>query len=232
MRPPRSRFLLGVFLALCLAVPSTAHAGAPAPLGGGSPLESSAPSRCTAGFAAVAGASGSLIATGACGKPGDTIRSGGRLVGVVSAAQFPPNGAIVIRVTNTTDWRLVGSIPPADSKVTITGSAEAPIGAPVCKYGVTTGWRCGVIQAKNQTINFPDGTMTGLTRTNVCAEPGDGGGPFVSGTQAQGVLIGGTGNCAGGGTSYFLPVNPVLSAYGLTILTGPRKDGPQPHQPQ
>ncbi|EME52237.1 S1 family peptidase [Amycolatopsis decaplanina] len=220
MRLPRSRFLPGLILVFCLVLPPAAQANAPAPLGGGSVLQSSAASRCTAGFAAVAGKIGYLIASSACGGPGDTVHSAGRVVGVVVAAQFPPNGAIVIRVTNTTDWRLVGSIPPTDSRVTITGSVEAPVGTSVCKHGATTGWRCGIIQAKNQTITFPEGTLTGLTRTSVCAEPGDNGGPFVSGTQAQGVLIGGSGNCSSGGSTYFLPVNRVLSAYGLTILTG------------
>ncbi|MFE6615557.1 S1 family peptidase [Amycolatopsis sp. NPDC057786] len=219
MRLPRS--LSCLVLALGLALPSTAQASAPAPLGGGSVLQSSAATRCTAGFAAVSGQNGYLIASSSCGKPGDTIRSAGRVVGVVVGAQVPPTGAIVIRVTNTTDWRLVGSIPPTDSRVTITGSVEAPVGSSVCRYGATTGWQCGIIQAKNQSITFPEGTLTGLTRTSVCAEPGDNGGPFVSGTQAQGVLVGGSGNCSSGGTTYFYPVNRVLSAYGLTILTGP-----------
>ncbi|MFK0251483.1 S1 family peptidase [Amycolatopsis azurea] len=220
MRLPRFRYVLGLVLALCLALPPTAQAHAPAPLGGGSVLQNSASSRCTAGFAAVSGNTGYLIASTACGQPGDTIRSAGRVVGVVVAAQVPPTGAIVIRVTNTTDWRLVASIPPTNSRVTITGAAEAAVGASVCKYGSTTGWRCGTIQGKNQTITFPWGTLTGLTRTSVCAEPGDNGGPFVSGTQAQGVLVGGSGNCSSGGTTYFVPVNRVLSAYGLSILAG------------
>ncbi|ANN17256.1 peptidase S1 [Amycolatopsis orientalis] len=216
----RFRCLLGLVLVLCLAMPPAAQADAPAPLGGGSVLQVGAASRCTAGFAAVAGNVGYLIASAACGRPGETVSSAGRVVGVVAAAQFPPSGAIVIRVTNTAEWRLVGSIPPVDSRVTITGATEAAVGASVCKYGLTSGWRCGVILAKNQTVTFPGGTLTGLTRTSVCAEPGDAGGPFVSGTQAQGVLVGGSGTCATGGTSYFLPVNRVLSAYRLSILTG------------
>ncbi|ONI83153.1 peptidase S1 [Actinosynnema sp. ALI-1.44] len=220
MTLPRFGALLGFLLIFSLAVPSAAQAAAPAPLGGGSVLQSGSVSRCTAGFAAVSGNVGYLIASSACGKQGDTIRSAGRVVGVVSSAPFPPTGAIVIRVTNTTDWRLVGSIPPGDNRVVVSGAVEAPVGASVCRYGATTGWRCGVIQGKNHTITFPEGTLRGLTRTNVCAEPGDIGGPFVSGTQAQGILVGGSGNCTSGGTSYFLPVNRVLSAYGLTILTG------------
>ncbi|ALG10601.1 S1 family peptidase [Kibdelosporangium phytohabitans] len=219
MTLPRFRCLLGFLLVFWLAAPP-AHAVAPAPLGGGSQLEVGGAYRCTAGFAATGGSTGYLIAGMACGRPGDTVRSAGRVVGVVSGAPSPPTGAIVIRVTNTTDWRLVGSIPPVNGRP-VTGSAEAPVGASVCKYGATSGWRCGVIQGKNQTITFPEGTLRGLTRTNVCVEPGDNGAPFVSGSQAQGVLVGGSGNCASGGTSYFLPVNRVLSVYGLTILTGP-----------
>lgn len=213
----RIRCLLGFFLLLSLVATPAAHAGAPAPLGGGSLLETST-SRCTAGFAATGGGTGYLIASGSCGKPGDAVRSAGRPVGVVSSAPYPPNGAIVIRVTNTTDWRLVGTIPPSGGTA-IAGSVEAPVGSSVCRYSALTGWRCGVIQAKNQTITYPEGTVTGLTRTSVCVERGDTGGPYVSGTQAQGVLVGGTGNCDTGGSSYFLPVNRVLSIYGLTLLT-------------
>ncbi|MFD9893604.1 S1 family peptidase [Amycolatopsis sp. NPDC059027] len=220
MRLPRFRFLLGLFPALCLTLPPAAHAVEPTPLGGGSPLGIGSAYRCTAGFAATSGAVGYLITSASCGRPGDTVHSGGHQVGVVGTEPFPPDGAIVVRVTNTIDWRLVGTIPPVNGRVTITGSTEAPIGAPVCRYGTTTGWRCGTVQAKNQTINFPEGALHGLTRTNVCAEPGDIGGPFVSGTQAQGVLVAGSGNCAGGGTSYFLPVAKVLATHGLTILTG------------
>jgi streptogrisin C len=61
--------------------------------------------------------------------------------------------------------------------------------------------------------------VTGLTRTNVCAEPGDSGGSWLSGNQAQGVTSGGSGNCSSGGTTYFQPVNEILSAYGLTLVT-------------
>ncbi|MFC7643765.1 trypsin-like serine protease [Streptosporangium lutulentum] len=62
--------------------------------------------------------------------------------------------------------------------------------------------------------------MTGLIRTSVCAEPGDSGGSLVSGSQAQGVTSGGSGNCTSGGTTYFQPINEILQAYGLTLVTG------------
>ncbi len=86
--------------------------------------------------------------------------------------------------------------------------------------GSTTGWHCGQVQAFNQTVRYAEGTVTGLTRTNVCAEPGDSGGSFISGNQAQGMTSGGSGNCTFGGTTYFQPVNEVLSAYNLRLITG------------
>lgn len=64
------------------------------------------------------------------------------------------------------------------------------------------------------------GQQLDLTRTTVCAEPGDSGGSFISGSQAQGVTSGGSGNCTSGGATYFQPVNPILDAYGLTLATG------------
>ena len=69
-------------------------------------------------------------------------------------------------------------------------------------------------------MRYAEGTVTGLTRTNVCAEPGDSGGSFISGNQAQGMTSGGSGNCTFGGTTYFQPVNEVLSAYNLRLITG------------
>jgi len=89
------------------------------------------------------------------------------------------------------------------------------------------------VLAKNATVNYPQGTVTGLTRTNVCAEPGDSGGSWLSGSQAQGVTSGGSGNCTSGGIIYFQPVNEILSVYGLTLVTsgGPTPPPPPPPGP-
>ncbi|MGH3313685.1 MAG: trypsin-like serine protease, partial [Streptomyces sp.] len=64
-----------------------------------------------------------------------------------------------------------------------------------------------------------EGTVRGLTRSSVCAEPGDSGGSFISGSQAQGTTSGGSGDCSYGGNTYYQPVNEALSAYGLTLST-------------
>jgi streptogrisin C len=134
--------------------------------------------------------------------------------------------------------------------VTVTGHTEAAIGTAICRSGRTTGWHCGTIQAKGVTVNYSSGeTVLNLTQTTACSEGGDSGGSYITGTgQAQGVLSGGSGNCkgdknttfsatspstrqgkpggGGGGskpskaTTFFSPVNPILQAYGLTIVTG------------
>ncbi|WP_435824250.1 carbohydrate-binding protein [Micromonospora echinofusca] len=109
--------------------------------------------------------------------------------------------------------------------VPVAGSVEAAVGAAVCRSGSTTGWRCGTIQQKNASVTYPEGTVTGLTRINACAEPGDSGSSWISGNQAQGVTSGGSGNCTSGGTMYFQPVNAILAAYGLTLVTA---GGPAP----
>ncbi|MGJ6968469.1 trypsin-like serine protease, partial [Streptosporangium sp. G11] len=58
-----------------------------------------------------------------------------------------------------------------------------------------------------------------LVRTSVCAEPGDSGGSFISIDQAQGVTSGGSGDCTQGGTTYFQPIDEILTTYGLTLVT-------------
>jgi streptogrisin C len=69
-------------------------------------------------------------------------------------------------------------------------------------------------------VTYPQGRVSGLTRTSACAQPGDSGGSFISGSQAQGVTSGGSGNCSVGGTTYHQPVNEILSTYGLTLTRG------------
>ncbi|MGW4063604.1 S1 family peptidase [Amycolatopsis sp. NPDC004747] len=103
--------------------------------------------------------------------------------------------------------------------VRVEGLQEAPVGASICRSGITSGWRCGTVQAKNETVNYAEGTVSGLTRTSACAEPGDSGGPYLSGGQAQGVTSGGIGGCTFGGTTFFQPINPILRAFQLKLMS-------------
>ncbi|MFF5583486.1 S1 family peptidase [Streptomyces hygroscopicus] len=176
--------------------------------------------RCSIGFSVAQGDRKGFVTAGHCGDPGDTTTGSNRVTqGTFQGSSFPGND--YAWVSANADWAprpwVVG---PEGSDVTVDGSQEAPVGSSVCRSGSTTGWHCGTIQQHDTSVQYPQGTVSGVTRTNVCAEPGDSGGAFISGSEAQGVTSGGSGNCTVGGTTYYQPVNPVLTAYGLTLTTG------------
>jgi streptogrisin C len=175
--------------------------------------------RCSLGFSVTGG----FVIAGHCGRAGTATQGFNRVAqGTFQASTFPGNDYAWVRTNaNWTSRPWVNHYGGAN--VIVKGSTEAAVGAQICRSGSTTGWHCGSVQAKNQTVNYPQGTVRGLTRTNVCAEPGDSGGSWVAGSgfgQAQGVTSGGSGNCSSGGTTYFQPVNPILSRYGLTLTRG------------
>jgi streptogrisin B len=60
-------------------------------------------------------------------------------------------------------------------------------------------------------------SLSGLIQTNVCAEPGDSGGPLYDGTRALGLTSGGSGDCTSGGTTFFQPVREAANAYGVSV---------------
>ncbi|MCU7723780.1 S1 family peptidase [Actinoplanes sp. KI2] len=172
--------------------------------------------RCSIGFAV----QGGFVTAGHCGAPGDpTFDQKQQPMGSVKASIFPgDNDEGFVQVTNgdalqpfVNDFK--GNLLP------VAGSTEAPVGAAVCRSGSTSGTHCGTILAKNQTVVYPEGAVTGLTRTNACAEGGDSGGPWLAGDQAQGVTSGGSGDCTTGGETFFQPVNEILAINNLTLLT-------------
>ncbi|MFC6002058.1 S1 family peptidase [Streptomonospora nanhaiensis] len=172
--------------------------------------------RCSIGFATETG----FVTAGHCGSTGTSVSSqDGTGTGTVTGSVFP--GADMAVVETDANWTPVGQVNDyAGGTVAVAGSEEAPEGAAVCRSGSTTGWHCGTIGAKNQSVTYPEGRVEGLTETDVCAEPGDSGGSWLSGDQAQGVTSGGSGDCTSGGTTYFQPVNPILQEFGVTLLTG------------
>lgn len=185
--------------------------------------------RCSAGFNARNSAGTRYVLTaGHCTELGGTWRGVGGTLGPVAGTSFPTNDYGRIRVTSSAaaSTRFVDRY-SSGGDVTVGGAGNAAVGAAVCRSGSTTGWRCGTVQATNQTVNYGGGdVVSGLTRTSACAEPGDSGGPYVSnpgsGTRvtAFGLLSGGSGNCRTGGTTFYQPVTEVLGAYGVTLITG------------
>ncbi|MFC7590934.1 S1 family peptidase [Nonomuraea antimicrobica] len=172
-------------------------------------------SRCSVGFSVTRGSTPGFVTAGHCGRAGSGTTSP---TGTFQGSSFPGNDyAWVAAPGNTVTPYVRGS---GGANVTVRGSTQAAVGSSICRSGSTTGWRCGTIQQHNASVTYPQGTVSGLTRTSACAQPGDSGGSFISGSQAQGVTSGGSGNCTVGGTTYHQPVNEILSVYGLTLTTG------------
>ena len=165
------------------------------------------------------------VTAGHCGQTGDAARPGFNVgaTGTFRGSVFPGNDYAWVSHDNYDfDFGPFGMPQVNDyhgDGVRVEGLQEASIGASVCRSGITSGWRCGTIQAKNETVNYVEGPVVGLTRTSACAEPGDSGGPYLSGGQAQGVTSGGSGNCTFGGLTFFQPVNPILRAYQLKLMS-------------
>ncbi|GAA2473422.1 S1 family peptidase [Winogradskya humida] len=172
--------------------------------------------RCSIGFAV----EGGFVTAGHCGAAGTvTTDFEGGAQGVVEASVFPGDADMGFVKTEAG----VGLQPFVDdfqgNALPVAGSTEAPIGSAVCRSGSTTGLHCGTILAKNQTVNYPEGAVTGLTRTDACAEGGDSGGSWFTGDQAQGVTSGGSGDCTVGGETFFQPITEILDTNNLTLIT-------------
>ena len=179
---------------------------------GGNAYNIGSGSRCSVGFSV----NGGFVTAGHCGSTGASTSNP---TGTFRGSSFPGNDYAWVQVAaGNTPRGLVDN--HSGGTVSVGGSQDAPVGATVCRSGSTTGWHCGTIQARNSSVTYPQGTVTGLIQTTVCAEPGDSGGSLLAGTQAQGVTSGGSGNCGSGGTTYFQPVNEILQVYGLTLITG------------
>ncbi|WP_378734575.1 S1 family peptidase [Nocardia brasiliensis] len=76
---------------------------------------------------------------------------------------------------------------PGAASVRIEGVATPVVGAPVCKSGSRTGFSCGVVNAVDQTVQVGERELTQAFSANICALPGDSGGPIVSGRLALGI---------------------------------------------
>ncbi|MEV7446397.1 carbohydrate-binding protein [Streptomyces sp. NPDC091204] len=188
--------------------------------------------RCSVGFPVTKGTVNGFATAGHCGRAGTTTSGFNQVAqGSFQASVFPGND--MAWVAANTQWASTPYVKGSGgANVQVTGSVLQPVGASVCRSGSTTGWHCGTIQQHDTGVTYPEGTISGVTRTTVCAEPGDSGGSYISGSQAQGVTSGGSGNCSGGGTTFFQPLNPILSAYGLTLKVTGSDPGPGPGEPE
>jgi Alpha-lytic protease prodomain/Trypsin len=182
---------------------------------------------CSIGFPITRGATKGFATAGHCGGVGTQIRLSGTLVGSIQG-RFYPTGDQAWANVRSTDT-LFGQVTRYNGTVQrVLGSTVAPIGAAICRSGRTTGWRCGTVVSYNNTVNYGTGNVNGLTRSTACAGQGDSGGSWITGTgQAQGVTSGGqlpagsNNNCGvASPITWFQPINPILSRFGLTLVLG------------
>jgi streptogrisin D len=171
-------------------------------------------SRCSLGFN-VRNSAGTryFLTAGHCTNIASTwTTSGGTVLGTRTGTSFPGNDYGIVRYasTFTNNPGMVGS-------QDITSSGTPAVGSSVTRRGSTTGIRSGSVTALNATVNYAQGSVYGLIRTTVCAEPGDSGGPLYRSTTAFGLTSGGSGNCSTGGTTYFQPVTEALNVYGVSV---------------
>ncbi|WP_128429424.1 S1 family peptidase [Streptomyces cyaneus] len=172
--------------------------------------------RCSLGFNTQDGAGNYYFLTAGHCTNGTTAWYSDRLVtriGTTTGSSYPGN-----------DYGIVAydpgqPVPPGtvgDQEITSAGDAQR--GQAACRRGSTTGTHCGRVTGVNWSVRYPDGVVTGMIRTNICAEPGDSGGPLYAGTQALGLTSGGSGNCATPpSVTFFQPVTEALNAFGVHV---------------
>lgn len=170
--------------------------------------------RCSLGFN-VRDAAGTyyFLTAGHCTNIGSTwsATSGGASIGTRTGTSFPGNDYGIVRYTSSI------AHPGAVGSQDITSAGTPAVGSSVTRRGSTTGIHSGTVQQLNSTVRYAEGSVYGLIRTTVCAEPGDSGGSLYRGTTAFGLTSGGSGNCSSGGTTYFQPVTEPLSVYGVSV---------------
>ncbi|MEV7074053.1 S1 family peptidase [Streptomyces sp. NPDC093990] len=190
-------------------------------LNGAQPILSTG-GRCSAGFNVTNGQSDFILTAGHCGPDGSVwfADTGGTdQLGRTVAQSFPGNDFSLVQYADGKAGDGAGVVFIGNGKgVQITGAGDPAIGQRVFRSGSTSGLRDGQVTGVNSTVNYPEGTVTGLIETNVCAEPGDSGGPMFSEGIALGITSGGSGDCTQGGTTFFQPVTKALKELGMQLI--------------
>ncbi|MEV0020279.1 S1 family peptidase [Streptomyces tendae] len=180
--------------------------------------------RCSLGFNVTAGdGSPAFLTAGHCGVAADqwSDAQGGQPVATVDQAVFPGEGDFALVTYDDPATEAPSEVNLGDQTLPISGPAEATVGQEVFRMGSTTGLADGRVLGLDATVNYPEGTVTGLVQTDVCAEPGDSGGSlFTRDGLAIGLTSGGSGDCTVGGETFFQPVTTALQAVGATLGGG------------
>ncbi|HST64031.1 MAG TPA: S1 family peptidase [Mycobacteriales bacterium] len=212
------RFLVALAALLAVALGAAPAQAAPAAVearavtvAGGDTL-TNAGGRCTLGF----NVTGRGILAGRCGPVGTRWSAGATPVGFVSTV-FASTGLTLITIDNPAVVQLHG-IRTGATVIAISAAANSFVGQQVKVVSPVSGLHSGVVTALNATITFPEGTITGLVRSTICPDSGGVGAPIFAGTSGLSMVLGGSGNCTSGGTTYSQPITPLLAQTGRAIF--------------
>ncbi|MEU9209893.1 S1 family peptidase [Streptomyces sp. NPDC048415] len=180
--------------------------------------------RCSLGFNVTASdGSPAFLTAGHCGVAAAqwSDAQNGAPIATVDQATFPGNGDFSLVKYDDPNTQTNSAVNVGNGQsVEITQAADAAVGQQVFRMGSTTGLHDGNVTGLDATVNYPEGTVTGLIQTDVCAEPGDSGGSlFTQDGSAIGLTSGGSGDCTAGGETFFQPVTTALAAVGATLGT-------------
>ncbi|KUO09067.1 S1 family peptidase [Streptomyces sp. DSM 15324] len=195
---------------------STKVSGGDAIFGGGA--------RCSLGFNVTAkDGSPAFLTAGHCGVAAEqwSDSENGQPIATVDQATFPGDGDFALVKYDDPNTQAPSEVNVGQQTVAISQAADAVVGTQVFRMGSTTGLKDGNVLALDATVNYPEGTVTGLIQTDVCAEPGDSGGSlFTQDGLAVGLTSGGSGDCTVGGETFFQPVTTALQATGASLGGG------------
>ncbi|WP_072803674.1 S1 family peptidase [Rhodococcoides yunnanense] len=239
----------------------------PSPMGGDTYITTRGPiadapttdiSICSFGFNAVDGAGNPInLSAGHCNPNAETGGGGAPVylpnpADVHSSTQIGTFQGSSLGAEKALDWSVISLNDKAiasgldrptvrganGSTVTITGTADPVVGAPVCKSGQSSSFTCGVVAADRvETQLFMDDgtsrTVRGFAST-ACTLAGDSGGAIVTGTLALGITSGsnsgGAPDCTeanlalahfGGTASLGIPIDQIAAETGTTVRTAP-----------
>lgn len=204
-----------------LGVPALVEdqAGAISPeLIGGNPVVIG-PVRCSAAFNVASKNRRFFLTAGHCANQAAEVYADAgrkRHIGTRIASRFPGHDYAIIR----TDSGIVahGAVALRRGVVwDISHARNAVVGEVVALSGGISGVRLGRVTGVGVTVNYPGGTVRGMTETTICSALGDSGGAVFSGRAAIAIHSGSTGGCGGTNRSYHQPVTTALAAFHVRV---------------
>jgi Alpha-lytic protease prodomain len=184
---------------------------------------------CSVGLSVSQGGASGFATAGHCATAGTQVSTGNPnyLFGPFVASQFPVADQAWVRNDYSFYWSNPALVNLYNGgSLSVVGNLETPIGGANCRSGAKTGWQCGIVTARNVTINYAAGATYGLMLSTACSGFGDSGGSVISpGGEAQGVHSGSfipqglDNNCGTGLESIHQPIQPLLNSYGLVLNT-------------